>query len=103
MVLFYYNKGSRGYHILHEVLPGFQGAVQRDGYGAYNELDNIKGIITIGCWAHARRKFEQALENDPVPARYAMLILHRTSCGRGTKTQHEVQVALQPYCEIELG
>ena len=75
MVLFYYNKGSRGYHILHEVLPGFQGAVQCDGYGAYNELDNIKGIITIGCWAHARRKFEQALENDPVPARYAMLII----------------------------
>ena len=73
MVLFYYNKGSRGYHILHEVLPGFQGAVQCDGYGAYDQLDNIKGIITIGCWAHARRKFEQALENDPVPARYAML------------------------------
>ena len=73
MVLFYYNKGSRGYHILHEVLPGFQGAVQCDGYGAYDDLDKIKGIITIGCWAHARRKFEQALENDPVPARYAML------------------------------
>jgi transposase len=73
MVLFYYNKGSRGYHILHEVLPGFQGAVQCDGYGAYDDLDKIKGITTIGCWAHARRKFEQALENDPVPARYAML------------------------------
>jgi len=73
MVLFYYNKGSRGYHILHEVLPGFQGAVQCDGYGAYDDLDKIKGIITIGCWAHARRKFEQALENDPLPARYAML------------------------------
>ena len=55
-VLFYYNQGSRGYHILHEVLPGFQGAVQCDGYGAYNELDNIKGIVTIGCWANARRK-----------------------------------------------
>jgi transposase len=73
MVLFYYNKGSRGYHILHEVLPGFQGAVQCDGYGAYDDLDKIKGITTIGCWAHARRKFEQALENDPAPARYAML------------------------------
>jgi len=38
-----------------------------------NELDNIKGIINIGCWAHAHRKFEQALENDPVPVRYVML------------------------------
>jgi len=77
LVFFYYNKGSRGYHILHEVLPGFQGAVQCDGYGAYDQLDNIKGIITIGCWAHARRKFEQALENDPVPARHALMEIQK--------------------------
>ncbi len=73
LVFFYYNKGSRGYHILHEVLPGFQGAVQCDGYGAYDDLEKVKGIITIGCWAHARRKFEQALGNDPKLAGYALL------------------------------
>ena len=77
LVFFYYNKGSRAYRILHEVLPGFQGAVQCDGYGAYDQLDNIKGIITIGCWAHARRKFEQALENDPEQARYALLEIQK--------------------------
>jgi hypothetical protein len=53
-------------------LPGFQGAVQCDAYGAYSELDNIKGIITIGCWTHARRKFEQALGNDSELATYAL-------------------------------
>ncbi len=73
LIFFYYNKGSRGYHILHEVLPGFQGAVQCDGYGAYDDLEKVKGIITIGCWAHARRKFEQALGNDPALAQYALL------------------------------
>ncbi|MEI7502401.1 MAG: IS66 family transposase [Paludibacter sp.] len=73
VVFFYYNQGSRGYHILHEVLPGFQGAVQCDGYGAYDDLEKVKGIITIGCWAHARRKFEQALGNDPQLAQYALL------------------------------
>jgi transposase len=73
LVFFYYNQGSRGYHILHEVLPGFQGAVQCDGYGAYDDLEKVKGIITIGCWAHARRKFEQALGNDPQLAQYALL------------------------------
>jgi transposase len=72
LVFFYYNKGSRGYHILHEVLPGFQGAVQCDGYGAYDQLDNIKGIMTVGCWAHARRKFEAALGNDSDLASYAL-------------------------------
>ena len=28
--------------------------------------------------------------------------MHRTSCGRGTKTQHEVHVALQPFNVGEL-
>ncbi len=72
LVFFYYNKGSRSQRILQEVLPGFQGAVQCDGYAAYEQLDNIKGVITIGCWAHARRKFEQALGNDPERASYAL-------------------------------
>ena len=72
LVFFYYNKGSRSQRILQEVLPGFQGAVQCDGYQAYEQLDNIKGVITIGCWAHARRKFEQALDNDPERATYAL-------------------------------
>lgn len=72
LVLFYYNKGSRAQYILKEVLPGFQGAVQCDGYQAYEQLDNIRGVITIGCFAHARRKFEQALDNDPERAKYAL-------------------------------
>ncbi len=72
LVFFYYNKGSRAQYILQEVLPGFQGAVQCDGYAAYEQLDNIKGVMTIGCWAHARRKFEQALDNDPERAKYAL-------------------------------
>jgi len=72
LVFFYYNKGSRSQRILQEVLPGFQGAAQCDGYQAYEQLDNIKGVITIGCWAHARRKFEQALDNGPVRANYAL-------------------------------
>ena len=72
LTFFYYNKGSRSQRILQEVLPGFQGAAQCDGYQGYEQLDNIKGVITIGCWAHARRKFEQALDNDPGRANYAL-------------------------------
>ena len=77
LVYFYYNKGSRAKYVLNEALPGFQGAIQCDGYIAYDHLDNTKGVITIGCWAHARRKFEQALENDPNTARYALLEIQK--------------------------
>ena len=77
LVYFYYNKGSRAKYVLNEALPGFQGAIQCDGYAAYDDLDNTKGVITIGCWAHARRKFEQAQDNDPELARYALLEIQK--------------------------
>jgi hypothetical protein len=44
--------------------------VQSDGYGAYNIYEPKKGMLLLGCWAHARQKFEQALKNDPVRAQF---------------------------------
>ena len=32
----------------------FRGAIQTDGYERYEMLDAKKGIILLGCWAHAR-------------------------------------------------
>jgi transposase len=33
-----------------------------DGYQGYN---NLPGITLVGCWAHARRKFDEALKALP--------------------------------------
>lgn len=46
-----------------QVIGAFQGFLQRDGFGVYGSLarDN-QGLIPVGCWAHARRKFAEALE-----------------------------------------
>jgi hypothetical protein len=54
------------------ILKDFQGAVQSDGYGAYNIYENRKSILLLGCWAHARWKVEQALKNDPIRAQFAL-------------------------------
>jgi hypothetical protein len=40
--------------------------------GAYNIYENRKGVLLLGCWAYARRKFEQALKNDPARAGFAL-------------------------------
>ena len=45
-----------------QFLKGFSGYLQTDGYGGY---DNLTGIIQVGCWAHARRKFTDALKALP--------------------------------------
>ena len=39
-----------------DFLKGFKGYLHTDGYEAYHSLGS--GITVIGCWAHARRKFD---------------------------------------------
>lgn len=45
----------------------FKGTVQCDGYDAYNRLAQRSGqVIKLAyCWAHVRRKFNEALEGAP--------------------------------------
>jgi transposase len=44
-------------------LKEFQGKLQTDGYGVYESLARERGkeLILVGCWAHARRGFHEAL------------------------------------------
>ena len=49
-----------------EVSEGFQGHLQADAYVVYDSFfaDPERGLVEVGCWAHARRHFHNALEND---------------------------------------
>ena len=51
---------SRAGEIAKVFLGDYQGVVQTDGYSGYDFLDNTDGILHVGCWAHARRKFVDA-------------------------------------------
>ena len=47
----------------------FKGYLQRDSYGVYGALAaDQPGLIGVGCWSHARRKFVEALEERLEPA-----------------------------------
>ncbi len=59
-VLRYYYSPSRSGKVAEDLLAGFKGVVQSDGYKAYNFLDNSETIVHAGCWAHTRRKFMDA-------------------------------------------
>ncbi len=71
MVVFDYSK-SRSREEPGEFLQSFQGTLQCDGYQAYDVYDKTAGITLLACWAHARRKFEQSLDNDKLRSEYAM-------------------------------
>lgn len=73
LVCFQYRKG-RGREGPKEFLRHFEGAIQTDGYKAYDKFDESENIHLLGCMAHARRYFEKAKENDPARARKALLL-----------------------------
>jgi transposase len=53
-------------------LAGFEGTLQVDGYAGYNEIFATEGIKHAACWAHVRRKFENALASAPAEAAVLM-------------------------------
>lgn len=72
LVFFHYDHGSRAQKVVVPLLRNFQGALQTDGYEAYKMYEDKKGVLPLGCWAHARRKFEEALKEDKARAEYAL-------------------------------
>lgn len=52
-------------------LKGYKGFIHADGYTGYNPLYEA-GATHIGCWAHVRRKFFEAKDNDPLRSHEAI-------------------------------
>lgn len=55
---------TRGAIATKDMLAHFRGYLQSDGYGVYEKIGLRKEVTPVACWAHARREFERALEND---------------------------------------
>lgn len=73
-VLFRFDRG-RSAEVPLNLLNGFVGRLQSDGYSVYETLQKrwaeTAGLVMFNCWAHARRKIKEALEaNGPDAAWY---------------------------------
>jgi transposase len=83
IVLYDYDP-SRSAEVPKRLLQGFTGILQTDGYAGYDALGREPGIVHAGCWAHARRKFVEALKghggSDPKRqshARHALSLIQK--------------------------
>jgi hypothetical protein len=70
-VFFDYQEG-RGREGPTEVLKDFTGYLQTDGFTVYDRFDKQDGVTLLHCMAHARRKFNDALDNDEARANHAL-------------------------------
>jgi transposase len=59
VVLFDYDP-SRGGQVPKRLLADYAGVLLTDGYEAYGAAAAEYGLVHAGCWAHARRRFEEA-------------------------------------------
>ena len=60
-IIGYEYKRGRNHEYAYEIAPNSKAIIQSDGYEAYDKLKNTH----IGCWAHCRRKFTDALDSIP--------------------------------------
>ena len=58
---------GRGREGPRKFLGQWEGVLQTDGYAAYDDVGGPK-MVRVGCWAHARRKFVDAVKVNPQDA-----------------------------------
>jgi transposase len=58
---------GRGREGPRKFLGQWEGILQTDGYSAYDDIGGPK-LVHVGCWAHARRKFVDAVKVNPQDA-----------------------------------
>ncbi len=73
-------------------LEGFSGYLQTDGYSGYNA---VKNVTQIGCLAHARRKFNDALKALPEDAEVS-----RTRSSEGLKFCNQIYHYEKQYTDL---
>ena len=61
VVLYDYDP-SRSGRVPERLFEGYAGVLQTDGYEGYTAVGERPGITHVGCFAHARRKFDEALK-----------------------------------------
>ena len=66
-VILYRYHPTRGGEIPLKYLGKYCGFLQTDAYEGYNEIGKRPGIIHVGCWAHVRRKYNDARKPTKKP------------------------------------
>lgn len=64
---------GRGREGPRKFLGEWEGVLQTDGYQAYDDVGGEK-LVHVGCWAHARRKFVDAVKVNPKDAEAVKMV-----------------------------
>jgi transposase len=101
ILLFNYNP-SRSSKVPFDIMNGYKGVIQTDGYAGYNKLAKSPDIKHAGCWVHVRRKFKEVLEVSK-DAKGALIIFNKINeLYRIEKEISELELEGQDVVEMRL-
>jgi transposase len=72
---------------------GIRASCRLDGYEAYCAVAEAKGLIHAGCYAHARRRFEDARKSQADPSRDGQSKVALDLIGRLYRIERETKTA----------
>lgn len=73
--VYHWTNGRGHEHLLGIVPEAYKGVVQCDAYGAYRTMRQKRpGVELAGCWAHVRRKFREALDQQEAATRNGWIL-----------------------------
>ncbi len=91
---------GRGREGPRKFLGQWEGILQTDGYQAYDNIGGPK-LVHVGCWAHARRKFVDAVKVNPQDAAAVAMVTRMDALflvdrhGREQQSSAEQRLALR--------
>lgn len=86
IVLYEYQPSRAGEHP-RRFLDGFRGYLQTDGYAGYH---GISDVINVGCWAHAKRGFTDAIQASGGRDKSPKTLEGLAFCNKLYKIEHEL-------------
>jgi len=89
--LIYQYHPSRKGQVPLNFLNGYRGFVQTDGYNGYEALGRQSGVVLVGCWAHARRKFDKVIKARANPKKQGLAEEAFNYIGRLYKIEKEAR------------
>ncbi|MDT0678729.1 IS66 family transposase [Autumnicola musiva] len=99
-VLFDYQPG-RSREAADHVLAGFKGYLQSDGYAAYDKIGKREGVTHLNCWAHARREFDKAKDNDRERAEKALGFIQKLYVVEAQAREQDLSPAQRKSLRLE--
>lgn len=98
--VFKYQEGRQA-HYPEAVLKDFSGYMQTDGYAGYKKLAMREDITQLCCWAHARRKFDEAQKNDQEKATIGLKLIQELYAVEQTARENKLNAQQRKALRLE--